>query len=192
MLTSHLNGSTTHQRSQINFNCTPKSLSGHRKYHVWKICDRGQKSGETIDQTTAKLHKICNRNERCRSLNEKAQQTYQLSGFSLACADFIVAPQHEKFGKKGVSEIQIAGEEAEDSAPETPKEVILSAASRARLSNRHCSIWTGFVPDDVKHQSKAHRRAFPEDFPLWSVERKRHFQKKWVEMPSWIVSVGCN
>ena len=192
MLTPHLDASTTHQRTQINVNCTPKSLSAHRKSHVWKICDRGQKSGETIDQTTAKLHKICNRNERCGSLNGKAQQTYQLSGFSLACTDFIIAPQHVNFGKKEVSEIRIAGEEAEDSARETLKEVTLSAASRARLSDTHCSVWTGFVLGNAKHWSKAHRSTFPGDSPLWSVERKRHFQKKWAEMPSEVVSIGCN
>lgn len=183
MLTPHLDASTTHQRTQINVNCTPKSLSAHRKCRVWKICDRGKKSGETIDQTIVKLHKICNRNERCGSLNEKSQQSYQLSGFSLACADFIIAPWHVKF-EKGVSEIRIAGEEVEDSASETLKGVTPSAASRARLSDMHCSIWTGFVLGDGG--------AFPGDSPLWPVERKRHFQKKWAEMPSEVVSISCN
>lgn len=151
-----------------------------------------KKSGETIDQTTAKLHKICSRNERCGSLNEKARCNYQLSGFSLACADFVIVPHNVKLGKKGVSEILLTGEETENSAPGTPKEVALSVASRSRLSNRHCSIWTGFVLCDTKHRRKTNRGAFPGDPLLWPVERKRHFQEKCAEMPSEVVSLGCN
>lgn len=192
MLAPHMNASTTHQRTRINVNCTPKSLSAPRKCNVWKIRDRGQKSGETIDQTTAKLHKICSRNERCGSLNEKAQCNYLLSGFSLACADFVIVAHNVKLGKKGVSEILVAGEETEDSTPETPKEVALSIASRARLSNRHCSIWIGFVLCDAKHWRKTNRSAFPGDPSLWSVIKKRHFKKKWAEMPSEVVSLSCN
>lgn len=162
MLSPHLNSSTTPQRTQTKVYCTPKSIPAHRKCCVWNICDTGQKSGETMGQTTAKWHKICNRNERCRSLKEKAHVTYQQSGFSLVCSDFSIAPQHAKCVRRGVPELWKTGEKAEDGGPETLKEVTLLAASRARLSDTQWSTGTGLVLCDAQHWSKAYRSTFLE------------------------------
>lgn len=40
--------------------------------------------------------------------------------------------------------------------------------------------------------SKEQKIVFPKYLPLWSVGRKGYFQQNWAEMPSGIISTGCN